>query len=349
MLSLAPPYYIFEGVPVFADAQDKYQYYYLPNRPHFAIDEHGRPAVRFIAMKEDPAAPASGDDVVGFLFFDTAIDWPAETLERVARQIQQEIKLDQRAPARAPAVPERHRPPHVPRQDHARPAAGPDHGAGGDGGGDGGDGQPANDTWVTFLESSGVPSLYGENRAIFSAELTQQATTMLYAAFDGFIPAGVVYDLTFDAMQPAFHIHITANWKQVFDYVRERHSTEFIFYSSDVDKTVMSMVDKKVIKVESAIEGVGEEGMEGQYNEVRKQLLTFVLDNFFKPTTNPNKPDSSVQDGIVGTLRDLRDLGSPIHVGYQRIELAANEIRPARHRLRRRPRGAAPHRAAGPF
>ena len=33
MLSLAPPYYIYQGVPVFADAQDPHQFYYLPNRP----------------------------------------------------------------------------------------------------------------------------------------------------------------------------------------------------------------------------------------------------------------------------------------------------------------------------
>ena len=91
MMSLAPPYYIFEGVPVFADAQDPDQFYYFPNRPHFATDEHGRPAVRFIAMKEDPGAAAPGeDDVVGFLFFDTAIDWPEATLKKVAGRIRSE-------------------------------------------------------------------------------------------------------------------------------------------------------------------------------------------------------------------------------------------------------------------
>jgi len=330
MMSLAPPYYIFEGVPVFADAQDPDQFYYFPNRPHFATDEHGRPAVRFIAMKEDPGAAAPGeDDVVGFLFFDTAIDWPEATLKKVAGRIRSERKLD-REPRLVPLL---YRSGTVRLMFLDKITAlpgGPDAGgagAGADGAAAGeGTDTPSNE-WVTVLESSGVPSLYGENRAIFSAELTKKATQLLYASFDGFIPAGIVYDLTFDAMQPAFHINIHADWNQVYKFVKDKHTIELIFYSSDIEKTVTSLIDTKVIQVTSAIEGVGEEGMEGQYNEVRKQLLAFVLDTFFKPTPNPNKPDSAIQDGIVGTLRQLRDLGSPINVGYQRVELSADELR----------------------
>ena len=188
MLSLAPPYYIYQGVPVFADAQDPYQFYYLPNRPHFAVDEQNRPAARFIALK-DINAPATDDQVTGFFFFDTSIDWPAETLTSVARKIQADHNLDQ-VPRLVPLL---YRKGTVRLmfldQITPDPNAPPGSSGGSSNGAATGDGTGSvtpSEKWVTLLESSGVPSLYGENRAIFSAVLTKKATQLLYGAFDGF-------------------------------------------------------------------------------------------------------------------------------------------------------------------
>ena len=64
--------------------------------------------------------------------------------------------------------------------------------------------------------------MYGDNRAIFSAVLTKEATQLIYDAFDGFIPAGVVYDLTFVGMQRAFNVHVSADWEQVYHFLDER-------------------------------------------------------------------------------------------------------------------------------
>jgi hypothetical protein len=183
------------------------------------------------------------------------------------------------------------------------------------------------DEWVVMLESSGVPSLYGENRAIFSATLTKQATVLLYQAFDGFIPAGVVYDLQFDGLQPAFHVHASVDWNQVYTYLKEVHKIDTLFFSSDVEKTVSNLIDNRVIKLDAAIEGVGDEGMEGQFNEVRKEITDLILDKFFKPTPNPYKPDTSTQDAIISTISAIRDLGSGFNVGYQLVELDATESR----------------------
>jgi hypothetical protein len=328
MMSLAPPFYSYDGVPVFCDAQDPLQYYYFPNRPHFATDEHNRPAVRFVALKADPDQPSpDAEQVTGFLYFDTALDWPTETLTHVAQKIQQDRDLDQ--PPRL--VPLLYRSGTVrlmfldqmsPDPTSAGGAPPTDAAAGSPP-----DGSPSAGKWVTLLETSNTPSLYGENRAIFGVELSKKATELLYAAFDGFVPAGVVYDLTFDAMQPAFHIHLTANWHLAYDYIKEKHTVDSIFFSSDVEKTVSDLVDNKVIQLDAAVEGVGEEGLTGQFNEVKNRLLDFVLDTFFKAVPNPYKPDdTSIQDGIVGTLRDLRQFGSPFSVGYQRIEVTADQL-----------------------
>ena len=330
MLSLAPPYYIYQGVPVFADAQDPYQFYYLPNRPHFAVDEQNRPAVRFIALKDDPNAPATDDQVTGFFFFDTSIDWPAETLTSVARKIQADHNLDQ-VPRLVPLL---YRKGSVRLmfldQMTPDPNAPPGSSGGSSSGTAAGDGTGSvtpSEKWVTLLESSGVPSLYGENRAIFSAVMTKKATQLLYGAFDGFVPAGVVYDLTFDGLQPAFHIHIDVDWHQVYAFLKEKYAVDVLFFSSDVENIAQKLEEAKIIHFDAAIMGVGDEGLQGQFNDAKKQLTDFVLDNFFKPVPNPNKPDTSVQDGIISVVQAIRDLGSTVNVGYQRIDLTDDELR----------------------
>jgi len=120
---------------------------------------------------------------------------------------------------------------------------------------------------------------------------------------------------------------VQADWSQVFNFVKEQHSLNVIFFSSDIEKTVQSLIDNKTIVFTSTIEGVGDEGMASQFDDVRKQLLDFVMNTFFKPTANPFAPDTKIQDGVIGVLTSLRDLGSPIHCGYQRIELDATEVR----------------------
>jgi hypothetical protein len=317
MMSLAPPYYIYEGVPVFADAEDPLQWYYLPNRPHFATDEQNRPAVRFLVLKANlDEIPPEQEHATGFLIFDTSLSWPEATLAKVAQKLQNDRNLDQ--PPRLVPLLFKSGTCRLMFLDKMTPDpnAHPDPSD-----------PPPSDQWVTMLETSGVPSLYGENRAIFSATMTKQATELLYGAFDGFIPAGVVYDLDFVGLQPAFHIHVVADWSQVFNFIKEKHSLELIFFASDIEKTVQSLIDNKTIVFEAAIEGVGDEGMQGQFDEVRKRVLDFVMDTFFKPTPNPFQPDTNVQDGIVGVLTSLRDLGSPIHCGYQRVEIDASELR----------------------
>lgn len=323
MLYLNPPFYMFEGVPVVGDYQDPYQYYYYPNRPHLAVDEKGRPAIRFIAFKADLDTVEPGEEhATGFLVFDTSLAWEESILKKVAQKIQQDQKLD-RLPRLAP-LPYKEGSVRVMFLDRATqaPSDPPNPPQPADE-----DEDPKPEQWVAALESSGVPSLYGENRAIFSAMLTKQATQLLFAAFEGFVPAGVIYDLSYVGIQRAFNVHVEANWEQVYHYLREQYSAQLIFLSINTDKIISDLEEKKIVKITASLEAVGEEGMEGEFNQVRKALQEIVLDKFFKPAINPNQPDPSpTGDQIVDTLRKLRDLGNP-QVGYRRQELNMTEIR----------------------
>lgn len=325
MLYLHPPYYTYDDVVVLADYHDPRQFYYFPNRPHIALDEQNRPAIRFLIYREalDDLDPNS-DDVAGFLFFDTVLSYPQAKLDKVAQRIQEDLELDD-LPRLSPLL---YRGGNVRLTFLDRKTVLPDEEPGGPG--TPGGGQPEEEPkeeWVTFLESSGMPSLYGENRAIFSAQMTKKATALLFGAFEGFIPAGVVYELDFVGMQRAFNVKVTADWEQIYHSELEKFTTSFIVFNSDIENLVEELIDKKVIKIEGTIEGVGEEGMESEFNEVRKMLQDFVTEKFFKAQPNPLKPDTEVVDGIVDFTRRMRNLASAVNVGYTRKTLDISEIR----------------------
>src|SRR5436305_13515706 len=94
MMYLHPPFFEYFGVIVAPDSSDPLQFWYLPNRPHLAVD-NGRPAIRFLVLKEnlDGLKPEQ-EAATGFLFFDTTLSWPDETLKKVAARIKDDLHLD---------------------------------------------------------------------------------------------------------------------------------------------------------------------------------------------------------------------------------------------------------------
>ncbi len=331
MIFLNPPYYLIEGVTLCGDYNDPRQFYYFPNRPRLAVDEQGRPAIRFLIFKADlQNAPAGQQDATGFLVFDTSLAWPDETLKKVATKIQSDLQLSD--PPRLSPLLYKSGTVRVMFLDRATqaPAATPPKAGGAQAPDPTINIAPADERWVPVLEASGVPSLYGENRAIFSAMLTKEATQLLFGAFEGFMPAGVVYDLSFVGMQRAFNVHADVDWQQAYHYVDERYAANFIFVSVDTEKIVADLVEKKIIKFTASLEGVGDESMQGEFNAVRKEIEDFVLDKFFKPAVNPDQRNTgpSTGDQIVSTAQQLRNaIVAWPSVGYSRVQLDTSEIR----------------------
>ena len=327
MLYFHPPFYNYEGVPVVPDYTDNRQFYYYPNRPQLAVDEQNRPAIRFILFRENlDEVPEGEEHAVGFLVFDTSLAWPEKTLDKVARKIQDDLDLDE-LPRLAPLLFKS----GTVRLVFLDRATEPPKPEPADGGSEPAD-EPAEkkeERWVPFLEASGVPSLYGENRAIFSAMLSKKAAALLLGAFEGFMPAGVIYDLSYVGMQDAFNVHVEADWDQAYKHISEKYSVDLVFVNINTQEVIDELEEKKIIKIKASLEAVGEEGMEAEFNSVRKELQQFVLEKFFKPVVNPNQaeiPDSA-EDGI----QKARQIINLIHhwpsAGYSRLELNMSEIR----------------------
>lgn len=328
MLNLAPPYLQVCGVPVASDHADPRQFYYYPNRPHLAVDESGRPAVRLIVFRRDlDDLPAGEEQAVGILVFDTSLAWPDEVLKKVARKIKETLDLDE-LPRLAP-IPVRSgtcklmfldrvtEPPPVEGTTPVAPAGGDETPS------------PPSEKWVTFLEGSGVPSLYGENRAIFSAMLNKEALAMVTGAFEGFTPAGVIYDLRYAGLQRAFNLKVEAQWEQIYHHFQESVSVNLIFLDFDSTDIIDDLIDKKLVKIEGTIEGVGEEGLADEFESVKRELQKFVIENFFKPAVNPHKVSaSSTPDDVADTLNSVRNVIAVWPTaGYTRLDLDLTEVR----------------------
>ncbi|MCJ8056668.1 hypothetical protein GB928_025185 [Shinella curvata] len=318
MLYLNPPFFEYEGVVVGRDYSDPKQFWYYPNRPRIGTDEQGRPAVRLIVYKEILENLEATDDEVaaGFLLFDTVLDWEPERLKRVAARIKDEMDLDD-LPRLAPL---QYRSGRVRMTFLDRKSPLP------------GDPPPGEDVpdseWVSFLESSGVPSLYADNRAIFSVELTAKGTRFILGSFDGFIPAGVVYELNYVAMQRAYNVKVEADWNLVYEYIRDYEQDRFFFWNDEIEKIVEKLEEERIIKFTASIEGVGDEGMEGEYAEVRKQLTQFIYEKFFEPKINPKALlDRDTPGSIVALLSGVRDTGLPMQFGGSKRELNVEQRR----------------------
>ncbi|HMR48574.1 MAG TPA: hypothetical protein PKE40_03990 [Arachnia sp.] len=314
MLYLNPPYVTFQGTVIGGDYSDPLQFWYFPGRPRIAVDD-GKPAIRFLIYK-DIAQVNDEDETVGFLFFDTvlALPDPVAFEKAAAQHLKQALQLE----GTVRVAPLQYRSGTVKLIFLDRKSGGPGPAPG----------EEVRDDLVTVVESAGQPSLYGENRAIFSVGLTKKATTLLLGSFDGFIPAGVIYELHYIAMQRAFGVKVEVDWEELYDYVREYQEDRFFFYSDEAEKIVRHLESTKTIRFTSAIEGIGEEGMQGEYEEVRKTLTAYVFEKFFEPKINSQELlDGNTARNVLGFLGGLRDETLPMNFGCSKRELQDRQDR----------------------
>lgn len=343
MMYLEAPFYEIEGVSIYSDYNDPLQYYFMPNAPHFSMVEHEvdgevvkKPALLFIKYREDlddydgqADHPTGG----GFLAFDVDLGYEPEFLDKVKQKLEQELRGTGRISD--PMAEVKLSPPQwkegnvqlmlLDRRSNVQPLDD-------DGTSSAPTDQPEpSKEWITEVLGAGVPSLYGNNRAIFSVAMTKKATTLLEKSFEAddqnITPIGVIYNLKFVALRPAFNVKITANWEQVYHHFSEQFSADLLFFSSDIQTVVDDLVQNQVIKIEAVDYGVGDEGGGSQMTQALNELKKLVLDNFFEPALNPTDPAGK------GTAGDVEDVLMAIHtslyphVGYSRKELTQSEIR----------------------
>ena len=75
--------------------------------------------------------------------------------------------------------------------------------------------------------------------------------TLVEESFDGVLmPIGVVFDLEFLALRPAFNVRVHADWDRVQPHFEERAEARLLFLSAEVDTIVDKLVEDQVIVIE---------------------------------------------------------------------------------------------------
>lgn len=308
-----------QALYVFPDFSDASQYYYLPNFPHIAKLEGGAPAIHLLVYREDLDTIADDDpEAVAFLSLDVDLAWPPQMIEDAASRLRIEDQLAEK-PRLTPiffhkgAVKLMLLDAVTPEEDAAAPA---------------GEARPT--AFVTKIMGAGSPSLYGDNRAIFQATLSKKGAAALSGALDGVTPIGVVYTLTFAGLQPAFNIKANVDWQKIYDHFSEREQMDFLFYESDVQKSIDTMVENKVIEIEVTVEGIGAEAMDAERESVMNSIRQLIFDKFFEATFKRVDPaGGSTADDVVDTLTHIHQNALTLGIGYtyHRKEVKIEELR----------------------
>lgn len=304
---------------VFPDFTDPGLFYYVPNNPHLATMPDGSLGIRMLVYRQNlDEIGEDEEDAVAFLSLDVDVSWPAEVIEQAANALRMSENL-QETPRLVPiffregSVKLMLLDAQTPDPDSGQPA---------------GEAEPTE--FVTSILGAGSPSLYGDNRAIFQAKLSKKGAAALSGALDGVTPIGVVYSLTFAGMQPAFNVRARVEWQKLYDHFSEQKHLDLIFYESDIQKSIDTLVEEKAIELEVTVQGVGEAAMDAEREKVMESVRQLIFDQFFEATFEREDPaGGSTADDVVDTMTKIHQNALTLGIGYtyRRKEVKVEELR----------------------
>jgi hypothetical protein len=256
------------GINVFRDYNDKTLFYFLPGSPRLAT-EAGQPMFQLL-MYRDVGTAATGIQGGGFLIMTTDLGVSAGTLE----QVRQELAARFGAATLTP-VPVKSGSVRVTILDSGAVAS---------------DGVKRDIRFVENVVANAAPSLYGDERAAFTAELSRQGAVLLRAALrgEGATPVVVVYDLQYVGLLPAYNLKITIQFQQSYDYLRTRMQANTLWFKSDIDQEMEALRKSGSIKIEEVVSDTqtteDAAARMARVNALAKELAQW---SFFKPALNP--------------------------------------------------------------
>ena len=265
-----------EGITLFRDYNSSSRLYYLPRFPRLSR-EAGEPLFQLLIYRRDITdnpAFREGDRLGGgFLTMTVDLGVPESTLKAIREQLSGQVGRD----IELTPVPF--------DQGSVRVTAlGTTSGAT--------EGEQAT-TGARFVErilGSAKPSLYGDNRAVFSMELSQEGALLMRASLEdaGASQVAVVYDLDYRGLMPAYQAKIKIHFQQSYSYLRNRFTMNTLYFKTDIDAEVEKLTKQGSIQILEVDFGGMEPAAAAQsrekLNNLAKELATWA---FFKPSLQP--------------------------------------------------------------
>lgn len=281
MLYFNPPYYVIDGISLLPDHEDPLQWYFMPVAPHFRTEAdtsiEGNPEIPVVSLIKYRGDAGQG----GIINFDVNLGVDQDLLDEIKLKLRNEADLDD-TPRLAPL-------PVVDGsvklvmlgQDSSIVAP---------------EAEPV--FKLTFANSS-KPSLYGDNQAVFSAQLDPEATVIMEQALRGEVaPVGVIYTLEYVGLRPAYSVSIQADWSRVQTHMEEHFGVDSIFLSASIDEQVDKLIEDRVIVIEVDTfvpEGEDAKDLITRRDQAVDEIKDMVTETFFQASLEPptrEKPDN---------------------------------------------------------
>jgi hypothetical protein len=264
-----------QGITLFRDYNDSNRYYYLPQYPRLSR-EGGNPLFQLLIYRRDitdNSAFKEGDRLGGgFLTMTVDLGVSEDTLTAIKNELSGAGGNVQLAavPFEAGSV----------RVSALGATSGADAAA-----------QPSGSAhFVEQILGATTPSLYGDNRAVFSMELSQEGAVLMRASLEdpGASQVAVVYNLDYRGLMPAYQCKIKIHFQQSYSYLRTRFTMNTLYFKADVDAEAEKLLKDGSIQITevdfAGMDAAAAAASRDKLNQLAKDLATWA---FFKPSIQP--------------------------------------------------------------
>lgn len=261
----------FRGLTFYRDYSDPKTWFYLPNNPRLTR-EAGEPLFQLLIYRRDitdnPAFKEGDRPGGGFLTMTVDLGIPQSTLDAAKDELGSDVHL---VPLQLEQGSVRVTTLGVSSGATAEEAA-------------------AGPRFVEKILGSTKPSLYGDNRAVFSVELSHEGAQLMRASLEdaGASQIAVVYDLEYRGLMPAYRVRIKIHFEQSYQYLRTRFTANTLWFKTDLDAEMEKLRKEGAIHIEevdfTGMDPAAQAQSRERLNALAKELATWA---FFKPALQP--------------------------------------------------------------
>ncbi|MCC6456070.1 MAG: hypothetical protein IT328_14040 [Caldilineaceae bacterium] len=271
-----------QGVTVYGDDIRTDTFYLVPQQPRYRLDDNGEPVFKFLKYRF-PVDHPDGKVGGGFFIFDSEFVVPEDKIATIKQTLaaqtgfaETDIRIGTITYTSGETLL------NIEEDDG---------------------------TFVEKVFNAGVPSLYGNNIATFSAELTPEGATLFEQALQG--KGGrvsVVYKMKFYAKLPPMKVNAWFNSTQFYSFFQTIDVEWNLWAEDDYRETVREqLIETQSMGVDIDPGGITDEALKGDVRDWAFSTLEDYIEKKMITSIAPVPDDQrKLPDGIENVTRDIQ-------------------------------------------
>ncbi len=150
--------------------------------------------------------------------------------------------------------------------------------------------------FIERILGAGTPSLDGDNRAIFSFSLSEEGAAFFMEVLNGSPqarPIGVVYELDYVGLLPAYDLEVTIDFESSYEYIRDRFTLGTLLFRADIDNVVEALERREAITIKETartLELSDPEAVRERQDRIDQLVKDLAMGALFQPSLTPGQP-----------------------------------------------------------